>query len=39
MMLGAASPGDEIEIRASGADAEVALAELVELVEARFGEE
>jgi len=39
LMMLAASPGDEIEIRASGPDAEAALAALVELVEAKFGEE
>ncbi len=39
LMMLAASPGDEIEITASGADAEAALAALVGLVEDRFGEE
>lgn len=35
----AAGPGDEIEIRAAGPDAATALAALVALVEARFGED
>ena len=39
LMMLAASPGDEIEIIASGADADAALAALVGLVEDRFGEE
>jgi phosphocarrier protein len=39
LMMLAASPGDEIEISASGPDAEAALAALIELVEAKFGEE
>ena len=39
LMMLAAGPGDEIEIRACGADAEAALAALVDLVEAKFGEE
>ena len=38
MMLGAAK-GDTIEIRASGEQAEDALAQLVSLVENRFGED
>jgi phosphocarrier protein len=38
MMLGAAK-GDTIEIRASGDGAVEALAQLVDLVEAKFGEE
>ncbi|MCW3798804.1 HPr family phosphocarrier protein [Sphingomonas sp. BN140010] len=38
MMLGAAK-GDSIEIRVSGQDADHALAQLVELVEGKFGEE
>lgn len=38
MMLGAAM-GDEITISAAGKDAERALTALVELVEAKFGEE
>jgi phosphocarrier protein len=38
MMLGAAM-GDTIEIAAEGADAEAHLAQLVELVESRFGED
>ena len=39
LMMLAASPGDEIDIIASGPDAEVALAALIKLVEDRFGEE
>ena len=39
LMMLAASPGDEIDIVASGADADAALAALVKLVEDRFGEE
>lgn len=39
LMMLAASPGDEIEIIASGPEADVALAALVKLVEDRFGEE
>jgi phosphocarrier protein len=39
LMMLAASPGDEIEIVASGGDADAALAALVKLVEDRFGEE
>jgi len=38
MMLGAAR-GDSIEIRVSGQGADDALAQLVELVEGKFGEE
>lgn len=38
MMLGAAM-GDHIEIRASGAGAADAVAQLADLVEAKFGEE
>jgi phosphocarrier protein HPr len=38
MMLGAAK-GDSIEIRVSGQDADQALAQLVDLVEGKFGEE
>jgi phosphocarrier protein HPr len=38
MMLGAAM-GDSIEIRVSGENADDALAQLVELVEGKFGEE
>jgi len=38
MMLGAAK-GDSIEIRVSGQDADDALAQLVDLVEGKFGEE
>jgi phosphocarrier protein len=39
LMMLAAGPGDEIEIRAAGPEAEAALAALAALVEARFGEE
>ncbi|MBW7947563.1 MAG: HPr family phosphocarrier protein [Sphingomonadaceae bacterium] len=39
LMMLAASPGDEIEIIASGPEADAALAALVRLVEDRFGEE
>jgi phosphocarrier protein len=39
LMMLAASPGDDILIRASGAQAEAALAALVRLVEDKFGEE
>ncbi len=39
LMMLAASPGTMIEIRASGADAEAAVAALVALVEDRFNEE
>jgi phosphocarrier protein len=39
LMMLAAANGDEIEMRADGADAEAALAALVELVENKFGEE
>jgi phosphocarrier protein len=39
MMMLAAEYGSEITIRASGADSEAALRELVQLVEGRFGEE
>lgn len=39
LMMLAAGPGDEIEIRTSGPQAEAALAALVELVEGKFGEE
>jgi phosphocarrier protein HPr len=38
MMLGAAM-GDTVTISANGADAETALAALVELVETKFGED
>lgn len=38
MMLGAAC-GDTIELVVSGTDAESRLAELVEMIEARFGED
>jgi phosphocarrier protein len=39
LMMLAASPGDMIEIRAEGADAEAALTALAALVENGFGEE
>lgn len=39
VMMLAAAQGARIEIRTSGADEEAALAALVELVAARFGEE
>lgn len=39
LMMLAASPGEQIEISATGAEAEAALAALVALVEAKFGEE
>ena len=39
LMMLAASPGCEIEIRASGPDAPGALSALVRLVEEKFGEE
>jgi phosphocarrier protein HPr len=39
LMMLAAGPGSEIEIRASGAEAEAAVNALVALVEDRFGEE
>jgi phosphocarrier protein HPr len=39
LMMLAASPGDEIEIRVSGSDASAALAALVRLVEEKFGED
>ena len=39
LMMLAASPGCTIKVSASGADATSALDALVELVEARFGEE
>lgn len=39
LMMLAASPGDEIEIRASGPEADAALAALAALVETKFGEE
>ncbi|MGE0279784.1 MAG: HPr family phosphocarrier protein [Rhizobiaceae bacterium] len=39
LMMLAASPGCTIRVSASGADAKAALDALVELVEARFGEE
>lgn len=39
MMMLAAEYGSEITIRASGADSEAAVSELVQLVEGRFGED
>lgn len=39
LMMLAASPGSSILVRASGHDAEEAIAALTELVAARFGEE
>ncbi len=39
LMMLAASPGCTIKVSASGADATAALDALVELIEARFGEE
>lgn len=39
LMMLAAAPGDHIEMRAEGADADAALKALVELVEGKFGEE
>jgi phosphocarrier protein len=39
MMMLAAECGSEITIRADGADSETAVAELVRLVENRFGED
>ncbi len=39
LMMLAAAPGDFIEVRAEGADADVALAALVELVNGKFGED
>ncbi len=39
LMMLAAAMGDEIEIRAEGAQADEALGALVELVEGKFGEE
>ncbi len=39
LMMLAASPGCHIEIEAEGAEAEAAVAALVELVAARFDEE
>lgn len=38
LMMLAAEPGAELEISASGGDAEAALAALVKLVESRFNE-
>jgi phosphocarrier protein HPr len=39
LMMLAAAPGDSIEITAVGGDADAAVTALVELVEAKFGEE
>lgn len=39
LLMLAAGPGTDIEIRSSGAAAEVALSALCELVEDRFGED
>lgn len=39
LMMLAAAPGDHIEMRAEGADADAALKALVELVEGKFGED
>ena len=39
LMMLAAAPGDHIDVRAEGADAEAALAALVELVDGKFGED
>jgi phosphocarrier protein len=39
LMMLAAAPGDHIDVRAEGADADAALAALVELVDGKFGEE
>ncbi|HPU14928.1 MAG TPA: HPr family phosphocarrier protein [Polymorphobacter sp.] len=39
LMMLAAAPGDHVEVAASGAQADVALAALVGLIEAKFGEE
>jgi phosphocarrier protein HPr len=39
LMMLAAATGDEIEVRAEGAQADAALAALVELVEGKFGED
>ena len=39
LMMLAAAPGDTIEIAATGAEAAAALAALIALVEAKFGED
>ena len=39
LMMLAAAPGDFIEVKAEGADADAALAALVELVTGKFGED
>jgi phosphocarrier protein len=39
LMMLAAAMGDTIDVKAEGAQADVALAALVELVESRFGED
>ena len=39
LMMLAAAPGDHIEVRAEGADAEAALTALSELVSNKFGED
>lgn len=39
LMMLAAAPGDFIEVKAEGADAEAALTALSELVSGKFGEE
>jgi phosphocarrier protein len=39
LMMLAAAPGDHIEVRAEGADAEAALTALSELVSGKFGED
>lgn len=39
LMMLAAAPGDFIEVKAEGADADAALAALVELITGKFGED
>jgi phosphocarrier protein len=39
LMMLAAAPGDTIEVRAEGREADAALAAIVALVEGKFGEE
>lgn len=39
LMMLAAAPGDTVELSAQGAQADVALAALVGLIEAKFGED
>ena len=39
LMMLAAAPGDAVELSAEGAQAETALAALVALIEAKFGED